>query len=242
MIKFPFARELMRLSATRVASSPSRSPSPALRRLVPNHSQYVFFVNPVISFSLRGQFRCYAQRELPPGMTKFIERGDLDIQFARSSGAGGQNVNKVRTTVGFFFCKQPRGEDALTHTMTHARRILQVNTKADVRLNLTMTWFLTEEVKEAIRIREKNRVNNKDELVVASQEHRTQHQNLDEAIEKINTIVLDCAESIIVKECSDEKKKKIKGLKKAYNEKRLDSKKKDGQKKKDRKMPRGGWD
>ncbi|CAG9462540.1 unnamed protein product [Pedinophyceae sp. YPF-701] len=153
----------------------------------------------------RPSARCFAskQKELPPGVIKEIDKDDLTVQFARSSGAGGQNVNKV-------------------------------NTKADVRLNLAAAWFLTEEVKDAIRTREKNRVNNNDELVVQSQEHRTQHQNLATAIEKVNEMVCQAAESLIVKEPTEEKKKRIKGLKKAYNQKRLDGKKKHGMKKKER--------
>ncbi len=87
-----------------------------------------------------------------------IPESELIITFARSSGKGGQNVNKTSTKVILHW---PVGKSVV----------------------------LTDE--EKFRVREKlaNRINNEDELVIMSEEERSQPQNREIAIAKLQELV-----------------------------------------------------
>src|SRR3989344_9173898 len=89
-----------------------------------------------------------------------IPESELNITFARSSGAGGQNVNKTSTKVILHW---PVGKSLV----------------------------LTDE--EKVRVREKlaNRINNEDELVLMSEEERSQLQNRESAIARLQELVTE---------------------------------------------------
>ena len=89
-----------------------------------------------------------------------IPEEQLDMSFARSSGAGGQNVNKVNSQV---LIKLP--------------------------LNETCTW-IPDEVRERLREQQQNRINKQGDLVLHSQEYRTQTQNRKAAVDKLRDLVL----------------------------------------------------
>ncbi|MFH2018748.1 MAG: alternative ribosome rescue aminoacyl-tRNA hydrolase ArfB, partial [bacterium] len=78
--------------------------------------------------------------------------------FARSSGAGGQNVNKT-------------------------------STKAIVRWSVGRSRVLSPEEKARVRAKLANRINNYDEVVVMSEEERSQPQNRARAIARLQSLV-----------------------------------------------------
>mmetsp|Transcript_37160 Transcript_37160/g.37833 ORF Transcript_37160/g.37833 Transcript_37160/m.37833 type:complete len:191 (-) Transcript_37160:160-732(-) len=95
-------------------------------------------------------------RSRPPKVVIPVDK--LDIQFSRSSGAGGQNVNKL-------------------------------STKAEVRFNVDLADWLPEEVKSRLQQQQSKRINNIGELVLSSQEHRTQSRNKEDCIQKLKAMV-----------------------------------------------------
>jgi ribosome-associated protein len=88
-----------------------------------------------------------------------IPESELNITFARSSGAGGQNVNKT-------------------------------STKVIIHWPVGKSLFLTDEEKARVREKLANRINNEDELVVMSEEERSQPQNRALAIARLQSLVI----------------------------------------------------
>ncbi len=89
-----------------------------------------------------------------------IPESELTITFARSSGAGGQNVNKT-------------------------------STKVIIHWPVGKSFVLTDEEKGRVREKLANKINNEDELVVMSEEERSQPQNREIAIDRLNELVTE---------------------------------------------------
>ncbi len=87
-----------------------------------------------------------------------IPESELTITFARSSGAGGQNVNKT-------------------------------STKVIIHWSVGKSVVLSEEEKNRVREKLANRINNEDQLVVVSEEERSQLQNRELAVAKLQELV-----------------------------------------------------
>lgn len=87
-----------------------------------------------------------------------IPNSEISEHFSRSSGKGGQNVNKV-------------------------------STKVEARWNINESEAFSEEEKKKIKAKYPNRINDKGELIVTSEETREQSKNREDAIKKLNDLV-----------------------------------------------------
>jgi ribosome-associated protein len=94
----------------------------------------------------------------PEELKKRSFENEFIFLTSRSSGPGGQNVNKV-------------------------------NTKVELRFNLLLTSSFTENEKELILDKLKNKINKESELIVVSQSERTQLMNKVKATEKFYDLV-----------------------------------------------------
>lgn len=128
---------------------------------------------------------------------KTVPESEIKITFARSGGAGGQNVNKT-------------------------------STKATIHWSIKNSFVFTDEEKERLRKFLSNKINHDDEVVVSVEQERSQLQNRNLAIEKLQELV---SKALYIP-------KKRKATKPSFASKveRLDAKKKRSRLKKDRKI------
>ena len=100
------------------------------------------------------------------------------------------------------------------------QNVNKVETAVIGHFDINTSQILTEEQKLLITEKLPNRINNEGMLFVKSQTYRTQLENKDEVIRKINELVAKALEK--------KKKRKPTKISKAAKEKRLDGKKKKG--------------
>lgn len=93
-----------------------------------------------------------------PEEQNLIPEDEIEFQFSRSSGKGGQNVNKVET-------------------------------KVEVRFNIDRSKAFSDKEKEKIKESLVNRITKEGDLIVASEEERSQLDNRRIALEKLNEMI-----------------------------------------------------
>ena len=98
------------------------------------------------------------------------------------------------------------------------QNVNKVETAVIGYFNIEASHILTDEQKTLIIEKLSNRINNEGNLFVKSQTYRTQLENKDEVVRKINELVIKALE--------EKKKRKPTKISKASKEKRLESKKK----------------
>ncbi|MEM9186028.1 MAG: alternative ribosome rescue aminoacyl-tRNA hydrolase ArfB [Planctomycetota bacterium] len=128
-----------------------------------------------------------------------IPGGELRFSYARSSGPGGQNVNKL-------------------------------NTKARLHWRLSESQSLPAAVAARLRERFGTRVNDAGEFVVVSERHREQARNARDCLEKLRAMILSVATPPAVRKKSRPTRGSI--------EARLESKRRNAQRKRNRRPPR----
>ena len=87
-----------------------------------------------------------------------IPQDKVSFAFARSSGPGGQNVNKL-------------------------------NTKAEVRFNVDDANWLPKDVRGRLKELNPNRINKEGDLIMTSQEYRTQSRNKEDCLYKVKVMI-----------------------------------------------------
>ncbi len=127
-----------------------------------------------------------------------IPRREIRFSFVRSSGPGGQNVNKVAS-------------------------------KAVLRWRIATSPSIPDDLRAQLVARLGRRINDRGELVLASQRFRDQAKNVDDALQKLRDLVAAAAKK--------PKKRKKTRLPQAARESRLRQKRQASEKKRGRRRP-----
>jgi ribosome-associated protein len=133
----------------------------------------------------------------PRKVTSQLVSSELQFVTSRSSGPGGQNVNKV-------------------------------NTKVTLRWPIAASIILSPEEKENITQKLASRITLDGELVIAAQDKRSQLQNKEAVLTKLD--------ELLTKAFTKKKKRTATKPTKSAVQKRIESKKKQGEKKKMRRV------
>jgi protein subunit release factor B len=90
-----------------------------------------------------------------------IPEGAIELKFIRSSGPGGQKVNKTSSA-------------------------------CEGRFSIPLASWLPPDVKQRLLSQQQTYINSKSELIVASEEERSQHQNRARVFAKMQVMIDQC--------------------------------------------------
>lgn len=161
------------------------------------------------------RFQCGNPGSNPGGATKFMES-------LRDNFEDEENMEDAQKLVP---------ENEITEQFSRSggsggQNVNKLSTKAEVRWNVESSTAFTDEEKEKIKQVLENRINKEGELIIASQEERSQLQNRERAIERLNNLV---SGALI-----PEKERIATKPTRSSKERRLEAKKHQGEKKKSR--------
>lgn len=131
-----------------------------------------------------------------------VPENEIEIDFVRSSGPGGQNVNKT-------------------------------SSKAQLRWNVGRSQAFTQGQKAAIRAHAGHRLSGTDEIVIAEQSERSQLQNRETVVRRLQELVATAL--------TPKKKRRPTKVGRSQKRKRLEEKRLVSRKKQDRRSPKGEW-
>lgn len=127
-----------------------------------------------------------------------LRRNDFQVTFSRSSGPGGQNVNKLNTKANVRLeLSQANGHAPDSLDPSHPRK------------------WLTRDLVSRIAKKSPYYVASDHSILVTSMRHRTQEANVQDALEKLHAHVLELAQEGLVGETSEEQKKRVRRLQEA---------------------------
>ncbi|KAJ9516564.1 hypothetical protein QJQ45_015259, partial [Haematococcus lacustris] len=106
--------------------------------------------------------------------------------------------------------------------------------QVDMRFELQRQTWIPPEVKEEVLRAEKNRFTKEGVLVITSQKHRTQAQNIEDALDKLQAVLDAALDAVRPKEVDMDTVKRVKQNIKAGHERRLNDKKRESTRKKER--------
>jgi ribosome-associated protein len=131
-----------------------------------------------------------------------VPESEIRLDFVRSSGPGGQKVNKT-------------------------------SSKAQLRWSVCGSQAFTEAQKAAIRESAGHRLNNEDEIVLAAETERSQSQNRDEVIRRLQELVAGAL--------APRNERQPTKVSRSQKQRRLEDKSRTADKKRDRKLSSGDW-
>ncbi|KZT18279.1 hypothetical protein NEOLEDRAFT_1159494 [Neolentinus lepideus HHB14362 ss-1] len=141
-----------------------------------------------------------------------IPKSVVDLTFARSSGPGGQNVNKVNTK-------------ASVRCSIKDSWIPQWSHKA-LRASLSKPYYVA----------------SSDTIHVTSTVHRSQSQNVDDCLSKLHNVIMEAGIKAIKTEPSEAQKERVRQLQVKAERRRREEKTYLKRKRESRNAGRGGWD
>ncbi|MEK9152738.1 MAG: alternative ribosome rescue aminoacyl-tRNA hydrolase ArfB [Patescibacteria group bacterium] len=113
------------------------------------------------------------------------------------------------------------------------QKVNKTSSKAQLRWNVDRSQAFTEEQKAAIRAAAGNRLNGEDEIVIAADTERSQFQNRDSVIERLQELAADAL--------APKKERRETKVSRAQKRQRLEEKRLNAKRKNERKPPKGEW-